>query len=285
MDKNNNLKNRERQHYYSFANINLLGKCNADCYFCLGKDIAEHLNKHDQRKTHFTAWKNFDKFLDICTANYIPYLYITGQNTDSLQYLYLEELIDYLQQHHGFNVGIRTNGKFATHHLPTLNKCKRSVGYSIHTLNNDTAVKIMGWPTIPDWNTLLMETKHSRVSIVVNRYNVNEIFDLIKYISLFNKVSYIQIRRVSTDTRYDELAQDIRVYEELFQEVLKRDYKRLPDFYGAERFIICNKEVCFWRTVKTSINSINYFTDGTWSSEYFVVEGYLKNNELLKETV
>lgn len=34
-----------------------------------------------------------------------------------------------------------------------------------------------------------------------------------------------------------------------------------------------------WRTVETSVNSINYFTDGTISDEYFIVEGYLKEND------
>ena len=34
------VKNRNRN-AYTFANINLLGHCNANCYFCLGKDIAE----------------------------------------------------------------------------------------------------------------------------------------------------------------------------------------------------------------------------------------------------
>ena len=37
-------KNRNRGKF-TFANINLLGKCNADCYFCLGKDIADELRK------------------------------------------------------------------------------------------------------------------------------------------------------------------------------------------------------------------------------------------------
>ena len=46
--------------------------------------------------------------------------------------------------------------------------------------------------------------------------------------------------------------------------------------------ICCNiydKPVVFWRTIKTSVNSLNYFTDGTVSDEYFVVEGYLKNRK------
>ena len=37
------IKNRNRQ-VPTFANINLLGKCNADCYFCLGKDIKSEVD-------------------------------------------------------------------------------------------------------------------------------------------------------------------------------------------------------------------------------------------------
>lgn len=39
-------------------------------------------------------------------------------------------------------------------------------------------------------------------------------------------------------------------------------------------------EVVFWRTVKTTTNSFNYFTDGTFSKEYFIVEGYANEHDL-----
>ena len=45
-------KNREREKNYEFANINLLGKCNVDCYFCLGKDIDDLLSLHNQTGVH-----------------------------------------------------------------------------------------------------------------------------------------------------------------------------------------------------------------------------------------
>jgi hypothetical protein len=35
-----------------------------------------------------------------------------------------------------------------------------------------------------------------------------------------------------------------------------------------------------WRTVGTSVNSLNYFTDGTLSGEYFVIEGYSKQHNI-----
>ena len=266
-------RNREK---YTFANINLLGKCNANCYFCLGKDIDELLSLQNQTQIHFSQWKNFDRFLKVCKENDISKLYITGQNTDALVYKYFEELVEYLKNE-GFLVGIRTNGYLAEQKLDLINKCNDEIGYSIHSLDPDKNYKIMGHRDFPNWEYIIPNTKPvTRVAIVVNRYNIDEFFDLVKYISKFDNVSYIQARRISTDTRYEEMEVDIKLYEELYNKV-KNEYPKLRDFYSAEIFEIYGKEVCFWRTVQTTVNSINYFTDGTLSEEYFVVEGYLKN--------
>ena len=48
-------KNRKREGF-TFANINLLGKCNANCYFCLGKDISKELDGKNQLNVHFFFW-------------------------------------------------------------------------------------------------------------------------------------------------------------------------------------------------------------------------------------
>lgn len=72
------------------------------------------------------------------------------------------------------------------------------------------------------------------------------------------------------------LQEDIDLYEEFYQKI-EATYPRMEDFYCAQRFEIFGKEVNFWRTVETTCNSFNYFTDGTISQEYFIVEGYLKN--------
>jgi hypothetical protein len=51
-------KNRTRE-LPTFANINLLGKCNVDCYFCLGKDIQDLLEGQNQLAVPFQEWDNF----------------------------------------------------------------------------------------------------------------------------------------------------------------------------------------------------------------------------------
>lgn len=272
------IKNRKRDKY-TFANINLLGKCNANCYFCLGKDIPELLNKHNQIHTHFSQWKNFEKFLNQCKLNNINKLYLTGQNTDALCYDFFEELVIFLKSK-GFKVGIRTNGYLIEKNINAIRNLNDEIGLSIHTLNADTNLKIMGINKIVNWVNIIPKIKTEdntvRVAIVINRYNKDEIIPLIAYLSQFKEIQYIQARRISTDTRYEELKEDIKVYENLYQSVIKT-FPVCDNFYNAQRVNMFGKEVCWWRTVETTANSLNYFTDGTISDNYFVVEGYLNN--------
>jgi len=269
------VKNRDRQ-APSFANINLLGVCNANCFFCLGKDISAELAGHDQLTTHFSRWNNFRKFLNLCRHHGIDKLYFTGQTADGLQYEFLDEAVDTLQSQ-GFKVGVRTNGLLAPLKMSTINKMYGGIGYSIHTLDPEKNSRIMGTHVIPDWDHIIpMSGPNVRVSIVLCRENVDEFFHIVKYLSQFPNVRYIQVRRISTDTRLDELCADIAIYES-FYKVFQDIYPRIGTFYAAQQHEVYGKEVNFWRTVETSVNSFNYFTDGTISDEYFIVEGYLKN--------
>ncbi|MCK5644996.1 MAG: hypothetical protein KAJ19_29620 [Gammaproteobacteria bacterium] len=54
---------------------------------------------------------------------------------------------------------------------------------------------------------------------------------------------------------------------------------QVGEFYAAPVYAIAGKEVCFWQTVKTDIDSVNYFTDGTITDEYFVIEGYMRESQ------
>ncbi|HIH24661.1 TPA: radical SAM protein [Candidatus Woesearchaeota archaeon] len=275
-------KNRQREQY-TFANINLLGNCNADCYFCLGKDIKEELRGKNQLGTHFTQWNNFKEFLERCKYDNVSKLYLTGQTADGLQYKYLDEIVDTLQND-GFTVGVRTNGYLAQRKMDAIQKMKGGVGYSIHTLDPETNRIIMGRSDLPDWNDIIPQSgPNVRVSIVLNRHNIGEFDDLCKYISAFPNVRYIQVRRISTDTRIEELGEDIRLYEQFYEE-FRAKHEPTGEFHLAQQFQLYGKEVDFWRTVETSINSLNYFTDGTCSDEYFIVEGYLKNRENVAAT-
>jgi len=271
-------KNRQRDDY-SFANVNLLGKCNVRCFFCLGEDIPHLLCQHNQLNTHYNDWKNWQKFLGQCRQKGIKKIYITGQNTDSLLYQHLSELIDHLHIE-GFEVGIRTNGYLLDkqENIEIANACECSTGISIHSLDPVTNRMIMGRADIPDWDYIIPKIKRPRISVVLNRCNEFEFFDLLKFFSRYAaSIRYVQVRRVSTDTRKKELAPDIAAYERVYTQV-SRIFPRSRRFVtDAEEYQIYGLPVVFWRTVKTSVNSVNYFTDGTISDNYFVVEGYLNN--------
>lgn len=271
------LRKQRNRDKYTFANINLMGPCNANCYFCLGKDIERIVSAENQINIHFSQWENFQEFIQKCKENNINKLYITGQNTDALMYKYLDELIKYLKEN-GFLIGIRTNGYLAEKRLNILNTCNDEIGYSLHSLKENTNYQIMGRKDIPNWDYIIPNTKPKvRVSIVINKYNVEEFLDIIKYLSGFDNLKYIQARKISTDTRYKELKEDMEIYENL-SKTIEEKFNKVKEFATANIYDIYGKEVCFWRTVQTTVNSMNYFTDGTISENYFVVEGYLKNN-------
>lgn len=270
-------KNRNREDY-SFANINLLGKCNADCYFCLGKDIKEELEGKNQLATHFSEWKNFEQFLKLCKEKEVNKLYLTGQTADGLQYKYLDDIVDHLQNR-DFLVGVRTNGYLAQKKMGAIQKMKGGIGYSIHTLDPAKNQLIMGKDKIPNWDKIIPASgPNVRVSIVLNRYNIDEFYPLCEYISKFENVRYIQVRRISTDTRESELIQDVKLYEDFYKK-FEKTHQKTGEFFLAQQFMLYGKEINFWRTVETSINSMNYFTDGTYSDKYFIVEGYLENKD------
>lgn len=276
-------KNRERSKY-SFANINLLGKCNLNCFFCLGKDLEEEFSKYNQLDTSPAELPNLDEFLDLCEEHNVENIYITGQNTDSLLYRHLDELLKYLQEGRDFKVGLRTNGILAKRKIDTINRCKKSVSYTLLTQDPETMEKITGVRTIPDFDYIFRNvTIPQRVATVVTTYNVDEVLDLIKFVSRYPQIRYFQIRRISTDTRYEEMREHIEAFEEFYEKVRKK-FLQVDEFEKSPILDIFGVRTSFWRTVETSVNSLNYFSNGVISEEYFIIEGYLKNRaKYLKE--
>ncbi len=268
-------KNRNRGRY-SFANINLLGKCNLDCFFCLGKDLEEEFLKYNSLDTPPSRLPNLAEFLALCKRQSVRNIYITGQNTDPLLYRHLDELIDYLQRE-GFMAGLRTNGLLAHRKIATINRCRKSVSYTMLTLNEETMQEITGVRKIPYFDYIFRNvTIPQRVATVVTTQNVDEILDLIMFVSQYPQIGYFQVRRISTDTREKEMMEHIEAFEKFYERVRKK-FPQVDEFERSPILDIYGVKVSFWRTVETSVNSLNYFSNGVLSREYFIIEGYLKN--------
>ena len=260
----------------TFANINIMGPGNLNCRFDPGNDLKAEFDQYNNLDENFNDWKNFKTYISSLKAKGITKIYLTSPNTDPLLYKYLDELVTYLKQE-GFYVGLRTNGLLAKEKMKIINKFD-SVSYTLLTLSPDTLEKISpGSRHIIDWDYILTNTTaKKRISIVVTRENTGEVFGLIKFLSKYDDLSYIQVRKVSTVTREGLLKEDMRVFEELYAKV-SGTYPKVGEFELAPIFKVEGKEVIFWRTEATTVNSSNYFTNGVYSDNHFIIEGYLEN--------
>jgi pyruvate-formate lyase-activating enzyme len=204
----------------------------------------------------------------------IDKIYLTGINTDPILYRHLRELIEYLQWR-GFRVGIRTNGYVALQRLKdVIDDLDDEIGLSIPSFNLDTIYSITGRRSIPKWGEICRylkeKQKHWRISTVACYQNREELHPILRLAALL-RPDYLQIRRIATDHRSEDFKEDWAVYDAWKAELamLKKG-----EFYEADVDVWQNLPVCFWETVNTTVNSYNYFTDGTSTTNYFVVEGY-----------
>lgn len=266
-------KNRKRSKP-SFANINFVGRCNAKCFFCLGKQAEGKKSCYFDK--HFSEWDNFYLFLGYCKENGIKKIYLTGLDSEPTIYPYVQELVDYLKELN-FLVGIRTNGIKVDEKL--YKSFNDEVGISIHSFNQETLDKI-GISEV-DFSSIakaLQGTKH-RYAIVVNRYNKNEIIDMIEKTSQLDKDCYIQIRQVCDDNGIDgPYHDDILAFQKVAEDIEKK-YPRKSEFENAGIYIANGVNVCVWRPFNVTVNSFNYFINGIISDNYFVIEGWEKNNK------
>ncbi|MNV37150.1 hypothetical protein D3C71_1286590 [compost metagenome] len=72
------------------------------------------------------------------------------------------------------------------------------------------------------------------------------------------------------------MIEDQDVFERLHKQIAE-NYPLVDTFHGAMIYEIHGMKVSFWRNWNTNINSMNYFSDGTISEDYFIIDGYLKN--------
>lgn len=271
------IKKNYSRSAYSFANINFLGKCNLNCFFCIGKDLENEVAKYNHLNTPLKELKNLNSYLWLCRNQNIGKIYLTGFNTDPLMYKYVDDLVDHLQDEWGFEVGIRTNGILAKEKINLINRCRRSISYTVLTQKPEIMKQITGVGILPDYSWLFKNIKISqRIATVVTKQNVDELLDLIKFASNYPQIKYFQVRRIATETRYDFLKEHIEVFENLLKKVQK-NFKQIDEFEKSPIFDIYGVRTSFWKTVETTVNSLNYFTNGVISDEYFIIEGYLKN--------
>ena len=263
-----------------YGEILFVGQCNFKCFYCLGHEMDTSVKESRWMNTHFREWINFAEWIGLLKSNNVDRIYLSSTNSEPMLYKYIDELIDFLKEL-GFSVGIRTNASLRTE---LCNKLNGSVSLSLQSLNPLTFKKITGVDMQFDFMKALnqIRDKRVRVSIVVNRYNYTEVFDMIRQLKGYN-IKYIQLRQCYK--YYDtDITEDIKAFEYVINKLA--EYPRIGNFKESEIYDVDGQAVSVWRTVfeKSSIKSLNFFTNGVITGNNLLVEGYNERNRVLRES-
>ena len=268
-----------------YGEILFIGKCNCNCYYCLSNEmhkLKQNALKHSS--SHFLDWKNFYTFLDKLKSNNVKKIYLSSTITDPLLYSYIDELIEFLHLN-GFTVGIRTNGYMAIDKMNTVLKLDDEISFSINSLSTDINYNICNVKNIPDWDTIFSlfskYNKKCRVSIVVNHFNYKEVNSILKKLSQYDAIDYIQLRKIYKYNDCNINIDDENAFKCTKQYILNVG-KYIGNFYESKIFKIYNKKVSLWEDVfqKESVKTYNYFTDGVLSDDNLLIRIYEENNNI-----
>ena len=265
--------------------ILILWKCKCCCYYCLWREMAK-ANMEDQLSTDFHTRENFNNFLNQCKKEWMNIIYLSSVNTDPALYMYLPELIQYLQER-DFNVWIRANAANITvNNINTLLSCNSEISISLNAYSPETSIKI-AWIQAKNEMKILQNFLNKvtnqtvRVSIVINKYNKDEIFDIINQLNdkYYNKISYIQLRQVYKYKDKKSFEQDREAFKSI-SEYFNKNIKLFDNFFESKIYKIWNIKISLWETVfkKESIKSLNYFTNWAIVTNNFLVP-WFENNE------
>lgn len=260
-----------------YGEILFLGPCNLHCYYCLSNEMAKlKKDNNNQLNTHFSQWKSFVQYLTVLKKEGVGKVYLSSVTTEPMLYRYLGELISFLQEQ-GLKVGIRTNGYLAIEKMDELLLCDEEISFSINSLKPDSNKKICGKPSVPDFHSVftsfIEQNKKCRVSVVVNRFNKDEIKDILVFLSSYSCIDYVQLRQVY---KYgDREKEDCFAFEEV-ERWLSENADLVGSYYESPIYGFHGLNVSLWRDVfrKESVSSYNYFTNGLLSNDSLLIPAY-----------
>lgn len=264
----------------SYGEILFLGKCNCQCFYCLSNEMRKLKEESEnQISLHFDHWPNFDTFITQLKERKINKIFLSSVVAEPMMYKHLKELVEYLSSI-GFRVGVRTNGYFFLEKIDAIKIMEEEISISINSLNHDVNHAICGVRELPDYDSIFNElhklNKSCRVSIVVNKFNKNEISHILDYISTKKCISYVQLRKIY---KYDkQISQDDMDSFEYIKNELRTNHELIGNYYESQIFNHQGLQVSLWEDVfkRSSIQSVNYFTNGLISTNTLLIPAYEK---------
>lgn len=293
---------------FTYAEILILGPCSCKCFYCLGREMPS-ASRESQLFTDFRNWKSFDEFVIKARSLNINKVYISSVNSDPLLYRNIYDLVVYLRQKFEY-VGIRCNAanldpKSSVY--KALDECNEGISISLNSCNQALSEKIAGEHARNESYLLsfYMErelrinaslkdkfpSRHFRISVVVNRFNVSHIETMLEQISHMPLVSYVQLRRVY---KYRDDANEFekdRLAFDMLKEYIETVYTKVDEYKGSPIYEYESMDVTdegqptvrfsLWEDVfpEEEIRSFNYYTSGVISTNRLLVPGYEEENK------
>lgn len=242
---------------YTFANILFSGHCNANCPFCIGKQINTKRNRPNLNEYPL---QNVEKFIEIVRTEKIHQIVFTGSNTDPLLYCHNERLLDYLREKlPKAHFSLHTNGRLAQEKINIVNRFDK-ICLSLPSFDPTIYQAMMGVPKPPDLPKLLAKTNQPiKLSCIVTAKNAAGME------SFLRKCKELKIKRIVLRKLFGEK----RAWKELLPFELGCSIRK---FFGSPVYKIDGIEVTLWDFAQTRIKAINLFSSGEISKEYHLIK-------------
>lgn len=274
----------------SYGELYFIGPCNFNCYFCLGREM--YLLQKDTTnmlRTHYSEWDGFYEWIDELKQDGITKIYLSSTNTEPTLYKYLDELVDLLQETHGFKVGIRSNASTLTpRNIGPVLKMNEEISLSLQSFTAETFTQITGKPLRFDvFKTLDLfrqANKTIRCTIVVNQYNFKEVISMLETLSAYTDViEYVQLRKFYKYDIKDLADEEVNAWNYVKEKITAFDH--VGNYYESPIYAVNDLSVSLWETVfsENSIRPNNYWVNGVKTKKTLLVEGYDDGRKQLKK--
>lgn len=251
--------------------------------YLLQKDTTNML------RTHYSEWDGFYDWIDELKQDGITKIYLSSTNTEPTLYKYLDELVDLLQETHGFKVGIRSNASTLTpRNIGPVLKMNEEISLSLQSFTAETFTQITGKPLRFDvFKTLDLfrqANKTIRCTIVVNQYNFKEVISMLETLSAYTDViEYVQLRKFYKYDIKDLADEEVDAWNYVKDKITAFDH--VGNYYESPIYAVNNLSVSLWETVFSadSIRPNNYWVNGVKTKKTLLVEGYDDGRKQLKK--
>ena len=238
-----------------FANILFAGPCNRSCWFCIGKQLPQRVNRNNLNR--FPP-DNLEALVEAVNRLNIGQIVFTGTVTDPQLYRHQARLLQLLRSRltTGAHYSLHTNGALALRQMEVFNRYDKAC-ISFPSFNRNTYARMMGSTRVPDLAAIVQRARIPiKVSCLISPDNLPEIDGFLEGCRALG-LTRVVLRRLYGETRDWPILVDRPV---------ARYYR------GNPVYNLGGLEVTYWNFDSSQSTSINLFPDGTLGRSYLLAQ-------------